>query len=475
MADHNRIVVIGAGSGGLTVALGLARLGRPVTLIEGHHVGGDCTNVGCVPSKTLIHLAKTYRPGMNVDELVQEVTRKRDALRAKETEEIEHTPNLTFIRGLATFTSPKTLTVQSGATSRVITADHIVIATGSRPRLVDIPGLPPEITLTNESLFDLTAAPKHLVIVGAGVIAVEMAFAFQKLGVRVTMFAMDRRPLATALPEVSEVIQAELRQRGITLYCGAVAKACDAGRRILTLQMGTEAIQVTEVDKVLLAVGRVRNIDHLGLDQAGIRVDPKRGILVNSYGETNVKGVYAIGDVTPTSAFTHTAHAQGRRVAQRIAYPRLPLTKAEPLFPNAIFSDPEVAAVGLTGAQMAQRYHPGVIRRLRVDFETETDRGYTDSLENGFIIVDAVRLTGQIVQATIVGPYASELISLFTLAMTQKVSLYQLYRLVYPYPTFSSGVLKVADAFMRATLPQLGQELAAYLNYRWARPQPTPA
>jgi len=475
MADHHGIVVIGAGSGGLTVALGLARLGRPVTLIEGHHVGGDCTNVGCVPSKTLIHLAKTFRPGMNVDALVREVTRKRDALRDKETEEVEHTPNLTFIRGRAEFTGPKTLAVRNGPHTEVVTADHIVIATGSRPRLVDIPGLPPEITLTNESLFDLTAAPEHLVIVGAGVVAVEMAFAFQKLGVRVTMFAMDRRPLATALPEVSEVIEAELKQRGITLYCGAVAKACDAGRRTLTLQMGTETIHVTEVDKVLMAVGRVRNIDRLGLDQAGIQVDAKRGILVNSYGETNVKGVYAIGDVTPTSAFTHTAHAQGRRVSQRIAYPLLPLARAEPLFPNAIFSDPEVAAVGLTGAQLAQRYHPGVIRRLRVDFKTDTDRGYTDDVDNGFIIVDAVRLTGQIVQATVVGANASEMISFFTLAMTRRVSLYQLYRLVYPYPTYSSGILKVADAFMRATLPNLGQEVAAYLKYRWARPQPAHA
>ena len=193
------------------------------------------------------------------------------------------------------------------------------------------------------------------------------------------------------------------------------------------------------------------------------------GVLVNSFGEANVKGVYAIGDITPTSAFTHSANAQGRRVVQRIAFPFLPLAKKEPLFPNATFSDPEVAAVGLTERELAEKYHPQLIKRIRVDFKDHTDRDYTDGIERGFIIVDAVRLTGQILSATVVGPYASEMISFFTLAMSQRISLHKIYRLVYPYPTFSSGILKVADFFMRDTLPNIGKELAAYLKYRFAK------
>ena len=220
----------------------------------------------------------------------------------------------------------------------------------------------------------------------------------------------------------------------------------------------------------MIAIGRVRNIDSLGLEQAGVQYD-RNGIKVNSYGETSVKGVYAIGDVTPTSAFTHSANAQGRRVVQRIAFPLLPIPKKEPLYPNATFSDPEVATVGLTQQQLAEYCHPEIVRRIRVDFKTDTDRGYTDDIENGFIIVDAVRLTGQILHATIVGPRASEMISFFTLAMSQKISLYKIYRLVYPYPTFSSGILKVADFFMRETLSNLGRELGAYLRYRFARPR----
>lgn len=468
---HFSTIVIGAGSGGMTVAIGMAGLGRKVALIEGNHVGGDCTNVGCVPSKTLIHLAKNFKPGMSADEVMQEVIRKRDALRDKETEEVEHLENLTFIRGMAKFTAPKTLRVTQEGTIREVTADNIIIATGARPRMIDIPGLPKEHILTNESLFDLTKAPRHLVIIGAGVVALEMAFAFQKLGTQVTMLALDSRPLMTSIPEASEAIQAELECRRISTHYNATAQNFDEPSRTLTIKKGEQLITLHNVDKVLVAIGRVKNIDSLGLEQSGVRVDPRLGVLVNSYGETNVKGVYAIGDVTPTSAFTHSANAQGRRVVQRIAFPYLPLAKKEPIFPNATFSDPEVAAVGLTQKELGKKYHPQLIKRIRVDFKDHTDRGYTDGIENGFIIVDALRLTGHILHATIVGPRASELISFFTLAISQKISLYKIYRLVYPYPTFSSGILKVADFFMRDTLPNVAKEITAYLKYGFVRPK----
>ncbi len=208
MTEHYSTIVIGAGSGGMTVAIGMANLGRKVALVEGGDVGGDCTNVGCVPSKTLIHLAKNFRPGMNADEILQEVTRKRDALRDKETEEVTHMENLIFVKGWAKFTGSKTLSVSNDGETRRMTAENIVIATGARPRMIDIPGLPQERTLTNMSLFDLRDMPKHLVIAGAGVIAMEMAFAFQKLGAKVTMYALDDRPLTVYIPEVAEGVAA---------------------------------------------------------------------------------------------------------------------------------------------------------------------------------------------------------------------------------------------------------------------------
>ena len=472
MKTHFQTIVIGAGSGGMTVGVGLAALGKDVAMIEGHHVGGDCTNVGCVPSKTLIHEAKNFRAGMNPDDALRTTIRKRDELRDHETEEVKEIENLTFIEGMAKFTAPKTLAVMNSAGETTeYTAENIVISTGARPRQLKIDGLPNERYLTNIELFDTKTAPKHLVIVGAGVIALEMAFAFQKLGTKVTMFALDQRALMTSIPEAAEAIQASLDRKGIISHYGATGKFFDESTQTLTLTQGDAEIAVEAVDKVLVAIGRVRNIDALGLEQAGVKSDPRMGILVNSFGETNVKGVYAIGDVTPTSAFTHSANAQGRRVVQRIAFPYLPVAKKEPIFPNATFSDPEVAAVGLTARELETQCHPEAIKRIRVDLKGNTDRAYTDGIEEGFIIVDAVRLTGRILHATIVAPHASEMISFFTLAMSQKISLYKIYRLVYPYPTFSSGILKVGDFFMRDTLTNIRGELGAYLRYRFARPK----
>ena len=475
MTNHFNTIVIGAGSGGMTVAVGLSGLGKQVAFVEGNYVGGDCTNVGCVPSKTLIHLAKNFKSGMNPNQALHEVTWKRDALREKETEEVKDMENVTFIEGWAKFSAEKEIEVAlNDGSTRKLTADNIVISTGARPRVLDIPGLSTDRVLTNESLFDLTNLPKHLVIIGAGIIALEMAFAFRKLGSKVTLFALDNRPMATHIPEVSEVMEPEIERPGITAYYNALAKSFDESTRTLTLkdcnsEDEDKEIHIHGVDKVLVAVGRVKNLEPLGLDQAGVRWDARTGVAVNSFGESNVRGVYAIGDVTPTSAFTHSANAQGRRVTQRIAFPFFPLARKEPIFPNATFSDPEVATVGLTQTELAKKYHPQLIRRVRVDFKDHTDRGYTDGIENGFIIVDAMRLTGQILHATIVGPHASEIISFFTLAINQKISLYKIYRLVYPYPTFSSGILKVADFFMRETLSNIGREILAFLKYRFAK------
>ncbi len=467
-SEHFHTIVIGAGSGGTTVAVGMANLGHQVALIEGAHVGGDCTNVGCVPSKTLIHLARRFRPGDDPDEVLQTVIRKRDALRDKESEEVRHMENVTFIQGWASFQDAHTLKVQTPeGSTRPLKGRNIVIATGARPRLLEIPGLPAERRLTNESLFDLTNAPKHLAIVGAGIIALEMAFAFHRIGTRVSIFALDDRPIARAIPEASQAMQAELERRGMATFYGATADSYEEATRTLFIRQGEQIIPLTEVDKVLIAIGRQRNLERLNLEAAGIRYD-RNGIAVNHYGETNVKGVFAIGDVTPTSAFTHSANAQGRRVVQHIAFPWLPVSRQEPLYPTATFSEPEVASVGTPPEK--QGCHPQAVRRIRVDFKTHTDRGYTDDIENGFIIVDVVRLTGRIIHATIVGPHASEMISFFTLAMAQGISLYKIYRLVYPYPTFSSGILKVADFFMQETLTNLPRELGAYLRYRWARP-----
>ncbi|GAB4212142.1 MAG: mercuric reductase [Roseiflexaceae bacterium] len=460
-------IVIGAGSGGLTVAIGLAGLGRRVALVEGRHVGGDCTNVGCIPSKTLIHLADERGGPENPLPLVQT---KRNALREQETEHVRATPNLELINGWARFVGPKRLEVtEADGTRRELAAANIVVATGSRPRTLDIPGLPAERVLTNESVFELAEPPRHLVIIGSGVIGMELAFAFHKLGTRVTVVTTSQRVLASAIPEASEALLHALDDRGIAVYTRARAEGYDQERETLRVRAGDQSVVLEGVDRVLLAIGRERTLDGLDLGRSGVAAG-REGVKVDSFGQTNVPGVFAIGDVTPTSHYTHSANAQGRRVVQRIAFPLLPARGPEPLYPSAIFSDPEVASVGLTPEQIARRFHPSLVRRLRVELR-DIDRGYTDGVRHGFVIVDAVRLTGRILSATIVGPRASEMISFFTLAISAGISLFRLYRLVYPYPTYSGAIQKVADAFVRETLPHLPRELRAYLRYRLARPE----
>jgi dihydrolipoamide dehydrogenase len=461
-ATEFHTAVIGAGSGGLTVAVGLAGFGKRVALIEKKHIGGDCTNVGCVPSKTLIHLASHISEHkLSGQDILARVRERRDHLRDEETTWIQGAKNITVFEGEAAFINSTTLSLQLATGQQTITAKNIVIASGSSPIVVDIPGLPPEKILTNESLFDVTQPPAHLVIVGGGIIGCEMAFAFRKLGSGVTIVQRAERLLDRLEPEVSEVIQRRCAEVGIKVFLNATATSFDAGA--LRLEQQGKPLDVSDVDKVLMAIGRKPNLN-FGLENAGIAFNDK-GVLTTASHRSNVACVYAIGDVSLTSAFTHSANAQGRRVVQKIALPFLPQGK-EAVYPSAVFTDPEIAQVGPTLATLKETYHPDLIRTLKFDLK-KTDRGYTQGLEDGFVLIHAVRLTGRVLSATIVAPPASEMISLLTLAVNKRVSLYQLANIVFPYPVLSEAIKKLADQFVFATLPKLPRELLAYLRYRF--------
>jgi pyruvate/2-oxoglutarate dehydrogenase complex dihydrolipoamide dehydrogenase (E3) component len=461
---HFPTIVIGSGSAGLTVANSLSQLGRAVALIESKSVGGDCTNVGCIPSKTLIHEASRMVNHEAASALLT-VRSKRDKLRDEETHHVKHTEYLTFIHGAARFVAPKRIAVSlDDGTTREITGDHIVIATGSRPATLKIDGLPSHRTLTNDTLFELPAAPAHLAIIGSGPVALEMAFAFKDLGSRVTMVTLDNRVLNKGPQAASATLHQALTEQGIEVYYRSTPSRYDELSNTLLVQTPDGSIELADVDKVLIAIGRQRNIDKIGLEHAGVKFDPKTGIEIDDHGQTNVSGIFAIGDVTPTSYWTHSANAQGRRVVQRILFPWLPALGAEQLYPNATFSAPEVANVGLMPDEIAKKYHPKLVKTLQFDLP-KTDKGYTDGLNSGFVQVSALRLTGRILGATIVGPHASEMISFFTLAITQHISLYKLFRLVYPYPTLSGAIQKVADQYVRETLPAFHTELYTVTRY----------
>lgn len=458
-------IVVGAGSGGLTVAIGLAGLGRRVALIEAARVGGDCTNVGCIPSKRLIHLSRDPAHREDPAALLAAVRATRDGLAAHEDHELSNTERIDLIRGRATLGPDRRVTVAGPDGTRELTAPHVVMATGSRPRTLDIPGLPPERLLSNESLFELEAPPVHLAVVGAGPIGLEMACAFARLGTRVTLIDLESRVLSVAEPEASEALAMALGEQGIEVVLDGRVTGYDVANESLMIEGSSFGARSIEgVDAVLVAIGRLPNVD--GVE--GVVSTRPDGIAVDGWGRTSAKGVWAVGDVTPLAHQTHAANALGRRIVQRIALPWIPPIGGPPVIPSAVFSDPEVAWVGPTAAERAGRCHPAALVHLRVDL-ADTDRGLTDGVRRGFLSVVAVRLTGRIVSATIVGPHASELLPLLTFAISRRTSLLRLQRQVYAYPTFAGAIGAVADEFARRTLPNLRSELVAYGRHRFAR------
>lgn len=463
-SEHD-VVVIGAGAGGLTVAIGLAGFGRRVALVEAGPVGGDCTNVGCIPSKRLIHLTRSRGSRERSAAILDDVRATRDALARRERSELLESRFIELIEGRATFTSPRTVRVAGTGGERMLRASHVVVATGSRPRHVEIPGLPARRLLTNETLFDLATAPAHLAIVGAGAVGLEMAGAFNRMGSQVTLIDVADRVLSPAIPAASGAIEATLRHAGVGVRLGTRAERYDETDLALTIRRAGRSERVEGVDAVLVAAGREPSLAGLRVDAAGVAAGGD-GIAVDSWGRTSTRGVWAVGDVTAGSHQTHAANALGRRIVQRIALPWLPPLGRAPVIPSAVFCEPEVAWIGPQPAELARLCDPRVVTHIRVDL-ADTDRGLTDGVTHGFVAIDTVRLTGRIVAATVVGPNASELIAVIGLAMARRITLLRLARHVYAYPTFAGAIGQVADQFARATAMNLRREIATYTRHRF--------
>lgn len=459
MSYQYHTAVVGSGSGGLTVAVGLSKLGKKVALVERDQVGGDCTNVGCIPSKTLIHASLKVESGdLTAVEALALVRERRDHLREEETVWVRELPGVDFLNGEARFLSPHSLSISPPQGEPFeISAKNVVLATGSHPRYLDIPGLPHSTLLTNESIFDLTEPPGHLVIVGGGVIGLEMAFAFRRLGSQITLIDRGERLLKVSEPEVGELLKTRLENSQVAVHLNDTVESYSQG----TLKLSSGG-RVSNVDKVLAAVGRQPNLD-LDLERAGVTFD-RRGVLTDQLGRTAAANVFAIGDINHRSAFTHSANHQGRRLNKKLAFPWLPDFAGSYHYPSATFTQPEVAQVGPTLERLKESRHPKSIRTHLVALK-DTDRGYTCGLEEGFVMLHAGVVSGRLLSATIVAPAAGEMISLLTMAVNRGMTLYQLSNLVFPYPVLSEAVKKAADEFVFGTLGNLPKELVCWLRF----------
>lgn len=447
------ILIIGAGSGGLSVAAGAAQMGADVVLLEAHKMGGDCLNYGCVPSKALLASGKAAYAQRNTAAFgVANAAGEVDYAAAKDhvadvIAQIEPVDSqerfegfgIKVIREFGHFISPTE--VQAGET--VIQARRIVIATGSSPLVPPIPGLDTVPFETNETLFELRDPPEHLVIIGGGPIGMEMAQAHIRLGSKVTVVEGDKA-LGKDDPELAEVVLNALRGEGVVIEENA--KAAEIKGQADAIEVVTEDGRSIKGTHLLMAVGRTPNTDKLNLKAAGI--EPTRaGIKVDKSLRTTNRRVYAIGDVAGGMQFTHVAGYHAGVIIRSMLF-ALPSKAQTAHIPWVTYTDPELAQVGLTEAQ-AKQEHGSKLEVVRFPYH-HNDRAIAERKTNGFIKVMVVK--GRPVGASIVGYQAGELISLWALALANKMKMSQIAAMVAPYPTVGEVNKRAAGAYFSPRL-----------------------
>ncbi len=470
MADiKTDILVIGAGSGGLSVASGAAQMGAEVVLLEGHEMGGDCLNFGCVPSKALIASAKAahgqaHAASYGVADVAPTVdyAAARDHVRdviatiaPHDSQERFEGLGVKVLRDYGQFISPTE--VKAGDTT--IRARRIVIATGSSPFVPPIPGLEDVPYETNETLFDLREKPEHLLVIGGGPIGMEMAQAHLRLGCKVTVIEGDKA-LGKDDPEAAALVLDHLREEGLEIVEGATAAQVrgTAG----AIEVETKDGQVFKGSHLLVAVGRKLNIDRLNLEAAGIEAT-KSGIKVDTGLRTSNSKVYAIGDVAGGLQFTHVAgyHAG---IVIRSAVLGLPAKASTAHLPWTTYTDPELAQVGLTEAQ-ARKAHGQKLEVVRAEYDGN-DRAIATRKTTGFVKVMVVG--GRPVGATIVGAQAGELIHTWALALANNLKMKHISAMVAPYPTLGELNKRAAGAYFTPRLFESdGVKRIVRLVQRW--------
>jgi len=447
------ICVIGAGSGGLTVAAAVAAFGVPVVLIEKGRMGGDCLNTGCVPSKSLIAAARHAHGmpraklfgisarGVEVDfaRVHAHVHEVIAAIAPNDSRERFEALGVRVINGAARFRDPDTVMVGLPAGGEIdIRARRFVIATGSSPTLPPIAGLEDTPHLTNETVFDLVAAPEHLIVIGAGPVGLELAQAFRRLGSAVTMIEAGE-PLAREDQECAAAVLEALSREGVALRSGAaVARVFRTDGGIGAVVRANRGEETIAGSHLLVATGRRANIDGLGLEAAGIRHDGARIVLDRGLKTTN-RRVYAIGDAAGGAQFTHLANHHAALVVRNALF-RLPVRVDASAVPRVTFTDPELAHVGLCEADARRA---GLrFRVLRWPFH-ENDRAQTSRETRGHIkVITTAR--GRILGATIVGSSAGELITTWTLAVERRLAVRTLAGMIIPYPTLAEAGKRAA-------------------------------
>ena len=478
--DRN-LVVIGAGSGGLVTSYIAAVVKAKVTLVEGHKMGGDCLNFGCVPSKALIRSAKLAKQLRTAEQFgVTGATGSVDfaAVMARVQhviadiephDSVERYTKLgvDVVLGQARITSPWSVEITTPTGVQALTTRSIVIATGARPFMPPIPGLAEVGCLTSDTVWGLTELPRRLVVLGGGPVGCELAQSFARLGSQVTQVEMAPRVMLREDPEVAALVAAALQADGVRLLTGHQAVRCErAGdtRRLIVKQ--GEAEHMIEFDALLCAVGRSPRVEGFGLEELGIPITARKTVETDAYLQTLYPNIYAVGDVAGPYQLTHVAAHQAWYAAVNALFGRFKRFKADySVIPWATFTDPEVARVGLSEAEAKEQGIAVEVTRYGFD---DLDRAIADGTAQGFIKVLTVPGKNRILGVTIVGEHAGDLLAEYVLAMKHGLGLNKILGTIHTYPTLSEANKYVAGEWKRAHAPQ---KLLAWVErfHAWER------
>jgi pyruvate/2-oxoglutarate dehydrogenase complex dihydrolipoamide dehydrogenase (E3) component len=455
MTHEYDLVVLGGGAAGLVAAGMAAVLGAKTALVEVAKLGGDCTWHGCVPSKSLLKAAKVAhemrtanRYGLKPsapDHDFSHVMRRVHSIQEHLYQDADAPPNLEkygveVIAGQARFLDPHTVGVDGGESLRKLGSRRFVIATGSSPRQPRLAGAEKVRILNNETIFGLDRLPRHLVVLGAGPIGIEMAQAFRRLGSRVTVVDPAAGILGRDDQELAALLLNHLRSEGIRFLLGTEVVRAEDGA------VYTSSGERLEADAVLAAIGRKPNVDSLNLAATGIETNQK-GIVVDRRCRTSAKHIYACGDVAGRYLFTHMAEHMAK-VAVTNAILHVPMRLDEDHVTWCTFTDPELAHVGRQEMELKQA---GVQHSVYRFPYSQLDRAVTESESTGLIKVLAGR-RGRILGVSILGASAGEMIGEWAVAMKNGISLDKISATIHPYPTYALGNRRAADLYMMAKL-----------------------
>jgi pyruvate/2-oxoglutarate dehydrogenase complex dihydrolipoamide dehydrogenase (E3) component len=459
-APSYNLVVIGAGTAGLVSAAAAAGLGAKVALVERHLMGGDCLNVGCVPSKAIIRSARARADilkaeafgvatgaGSPVDfgRVMERLRRLRAGISHHDSAHRFSDLGIDVFLGEGQFKDSRSIQVDG----KLLRFKKAVIATGARATSPPIPGLEESGFLTNETVFSLTELPKRLLVLGGGPIGCELAQAFSRLGAEVTLVEMGSQFLPREDADAAEILAQKMEADGVDIRLATTLTRVSQENHEKHAHLSTgDVTEIIPVDEILVGVGRVPNVKGLNLEAAGVEYDRRQGVKINDRLQTTNPRIFAAGDVALDYKFTHTADATARIVIQNALF--MGRKKVSSLtVPWCTYTSPEIAHVGIYEKDAQTN---GIeVTTYKIPF-SEVDRAILDGEEEGFLKIHVKKGTDRILGATIVAEHAGDMISELTLAIVAGVGLGSISSVIHPYPTQAEAIRKAADAYNRTRL-----------------------